>query len=90
MPWLGKAVRCGRWRIPLRRYLCVIRESFCWPASPVKVVHSHLVVTYTTKVVNPSGNRLATPDIVIVPTVSQVLAGTDPVLGPALSYRVPS
>jgi hypothetical protein len=48
--------------------------------------HSHLVVTYTTKVVNPSGNRLATPDIVIVPTVSQVLAGTDPVLGRALSY----
>jgi hypothetical protein len=52
--------------------------------------HSHLPVTYTTKVVHPPGNRLATPDIVIVPAVSQVLAGTDPVLDRALSYRVPS
>ena len=52
--------------------------------------HSHLPVIYTTNVANPSGNRLATPDIVIVPTVSQVLAGTDPVLDRALSYRVRS
>jgi hypothetical protein len=49
--------------------------------------HSHLEVTYTTKVVNPAGTRLATPDIVITPTVSQVLAGTDPVLDRALGYR---
>ena len=52
--------------------------------------HSHLPAIYTTKVVHPSGNRLATPDIVVTPTVSQVLAGTDPVLDRALSYRVPS
>jgi hypothetical protein len=49
-----------------------------------------LRVLYTTKVANPSGNKLATPDIVVTPTVSQVLAGTDPVLDRALSYRVPS
>jgi len=48
--------------------------------------HSHLGVVYTTKVLNRSGNRLATPDIVIAPTLSQVLAGADPVLSRALSY----
>ena len=52
--------------------------------------HSHLEVTYTTKVVHPPGNRLATPDIVITPTISQVLAGADPVLDRALSYPLPS
>ena len=31
-PWLAKAVRCGRRRIPLRRYLCVTRGSFCGTA----------------------------------------------------------
>jgi hypothetical protein len=41
---------------------------------------------YTTKVLNRSGNRLATPDIVIAPALSQVLAGADPVLSRALSY----
>jgi hypothetical protein len=48
--------------------------------------HSHLDVVYTTKVLNRSGNRLATPDIVIAPALSQVLAGADPVLSRALSY----
>jgi hypothetical protein len=48
--------------------------------------HSGLHITYTTKVANPSGNRLATPDIVLAPTLRQVLAGADPVLGRALSY----
>ena len=52
--------------------------------------HSHLEVAYTTKVANPSGNRLATPDIVITPTISQVMAGADPVLDRALSYPLPS
>ena len=52
--------------------------------------HSHLVVTYTTRVVNPPGNRLATPDIVITPTIGQLLAGADPVLDRALSYPLPS
>lgn len=42
------------------------------------------------RAMDPPGNRLATPDIVIVPAVSQVLAGTDPVPDRALSYRVPS
>ncbi len=45
--------------------------------------HSHLEVAYTTKVANPS-------DIVITPTISQVMAGADPVLDRALSYPLPS
>jgi hypothetical protein len=52
--------------------------------------HSHLAVTYTTKVLNAATARLAPPDIVITPTISQVLAGTDPVLDRALSYPLPS
>jgi hypothetical protein len=55
-----------------------------------RLPHSHLQVVYTTKVANPPGNRLATPDIVITPTISQVLAGTDPVLDRAFSYPLPS
>jgi len=48
--------------------------------------HSHLQVQYTTAVINGGRIRYATPDIVIAPTISQVLAGTDPVLDRALSY----
>jgi hypothetical protein len=48
---------------------------------------SGLVVEYTSKVTNPSGTPLGLPDIVIKPTLAQVLAGDDPVLAAALSYR---
>ena len=48
--------------------------------------HSHLLVQYTTAVINGARLRFATPDIVIPITISQVLAGTDPVLDRALSY----
>jgi hypothetical protein len=37
-------------------------------------------------VINGGRIRYGTPDIVIAPTISQVLAGTDPVLGRAFSY----
>jgi len=43
-------------------------------------------VAYTTGIVNASGPRLVVPDIVISPTLRQVLAGQDPVLAEALSY----
>jgi hypothetical protein len=35
---------------------------------------------------NASGTRQGIPDIVISPTLRQVLAGQDPVLAEALSY----
>jgi hypothetical protein len=48
--------------------------------------NSKLQVIYTTKVVNPGARPLAAPDLVITPTIRQVLAGQDPVLAAALSY----
>jgi C-terminal processing protease CtpA/Prc len=48
--------------------------------------HSHLQVQYTTAVINSGRIRYGTPDIVITPTISQVLVGTDPVLDRAFSY----
>jgi hypothetical protein len=51
-----------------------------------RLPNSGIVVMYTTKVVNGGRRRLATPDVVIGPTVAQVVAGTDPVLAAALSY----
>jgi hypothetical protein len=48
---------------------------------------SGIVVVYTTKIVNDAGRALATPDLVVGPTIRQVLAGIDPVLDAALSYR---
>ncbi|GEM_PF-3110825 len=50
---------------------------------------SGIQVMYTTKVVNPGGKPLGSPDIVIAPTLRQVLAGDDPVLAAALSYGRP-
>jgi hypothetical protein len=46
-----------------------------------------LVVRYTTAVVNPSGQSLGSPDVVVAPTVRDWLTGTDPVLAAALDYR---
>jgi len=48
---------------------------------------SGLVVQYTSAVVNQSGTPLGLPDIVVKPTLAQTLAGDDPVLAAALSYR---
>jgi hypothetical protein len=46
-----------------------------------------LVVQYTTTQVNVTGTRMGLPDVTITPTLAQVLAGDDPVLTAALSYR---
>jgi hypothetical protein len=51
--------------------------------------HSGLTVIYTTKVVNDPRRRLAAPDIVVAPTIRQVLTGVDPVLDTALNYDLP-
>ena len=48
--------------------------------------NSGITVTYTTKVVNAPHRRLAAPDIVVAPTIRQVLTGADPVLDTALNY----
>ena len=42
-----------------------------------------------TKVVNDPRRKLAAPDIVVAPTIRQVLTGADPVLGTALNYDLP-
>jgi hypothetical protein len=42
---------------------------------------------YTSATVNPSGTLLGTPDVVVEPTLAQILAGDDPVLAAALSYQ---
>ena len=42
--------------------------------------NSGITVLYTTKIVNDPRSRLAAPDIVVVPTIRQVLTGADPVL----------
>lgn len=47
---------------------------------------SDITVVYTGGVVNATGAAEGTPDIVIAPTLRQVLAGQDPVLGAALGY----
>jgi hypothetical protein len=51
---------------------------------------SGLAVQYTTAIVNRSRHPLGVPDIVIAPTLRQVLASDDPVLAAALSYRSPA
>jgi hypothetical protein len=65
------------------------------PADPIdeygnentlRLPHSGIVVIYTTKIVNESRRKLATPDLTVAPTIAQVLAGADPVLAAALSY----
>jgi hypothetical protein len=55
-------------------------NSFGLPASG-------LAVQYTTKLLNPSRSPSGIPSIKIAPTLHQVLAGDDPVLAGALSYR---
>jgi hypothetical protein len=48
---------------------------------------SGLVVVYTSAAINQSGRLWGLPDIVVKPTLAQTLAGDDPVLAAALSYR---
>jgi hypothetical protein len=47
---------------------------------------SNIVIQYTTSIVNSTGTKMGMPDITVAPTLSQVLAGEDPVLATALSY----
>jgi hypothetical protein len=47
--------------------------------------YSHLTIQYTTKIVNPAKKHHGAPDIVVAPTLQQVMNGTDPVLQRALS-----
>ena len=51
-----------------------------------RLPHSGLTLQYTTKIVHPALTTYGTPDVVVAPTLRQVLAGTDPVLQRALSY----
>jgi len=44
-----------------------------------------ITITYTTKVVNPSKATLASPDVVVAPSLQQILTGRDPVLQAALA-----
>ena len=51
--------------------------------------NSGITVMYTTKIVNDPRRKLAVPDIVVIPTIRQVLTGADPVLDTALNYHLP-
>ncbi len=50
---------------------------------------SGITIQYTRAIINSTGLPEGTPDIVISPTLRQVLAGEDPVLAEALSYARP-
>ncbi len=52
----------------------------------LRLPHFGLEVTYTTAVVNPTQTLLGIPDVVIAPTLHDVLTGYDPVLAAALRY----
>ncbi len=47
---------------------------------------SALAIEYTTAAVNTTGTLWGIPDVTVAPTISQVLAGDDPVLAMAVSY----
>jgi hypothetical protein len=66
------------------------------PADPIgeygndlafQLPYSHLTITYTRTIINSVSTPAGIPDIRIAPTLRQVLAGADPVLAAALSYR---
>ena len=52
----------------------------------LKLPGSDITIVYTSGVVNATGAVQGTPDIVIAPTLRQVLSGQDPVLAAALGY----
>jgi hypothetical protein len=56
----------------------------------LRLPHARFAISYTTAVVNPSGQPQGAPDIVIRPTLRQVLEGIDPVLDRALRYGLPA
>jgi hypothetical protein len=66
------------------------------PADPIdnwgndqtfRLPRSGLIIQYTTAAINGTGTPWGIPDVVIKPTLAQLLAGHDPVLAAALSYR---
>ncbi len=66
------------------------------PADPIdrwgneqtfQLPRSGLVIQYTTAAVDGAGSRWGIPDVVIKPTLAQIMAGDDPVLAAALGYR---
>jgi hypothetical protein len=52
-----------------------------------RLPRSGLVIQYTTITVDGARRRWGIPDVVIRPTLAQILAGDDPVLEAALSYQ---
>lgn len=52
----------------------------------LRLPHYGIDVSYTTAIVNPSLIRFGIPDVVIAPTLHDVLTGYDPVLAAALRY----
>ncbi len=52
----------------------------------LRLPHSGLMLQYTTKIINPSGRPFGAPNVVVAPTLRQVLDGSDPVLEAALTY----
>jgi hypothetical protein len=52
----------------------------------IELPQSNIAIQYTTSIVNSTGTKWGMPDITVAPTLSQVLAGEDPVLAKALSY----
>jgi hypothetical protein len=46
-----------------------------------------IVIQYTSATVNSGAAPLGIPDIVVKPTLAQILAGDDPVLAAALAYQ---
>jgi hypothetical protein len=51
---------------------------------------SGIVVQYTTSVVHRGGGKMGLPSLTVSPTIQQTLAGQDPVLANALSYKPPA
>jgi hypothetical protein len=65
------------------------------PADPIdqwgneqtfRLPRSGVLIQYTTATVNPTGTLWGIPNVVVKPTLAEILAGDDPVLTAALSY----
>ena len=52
----------------------------------LRLPHYGVLIQVTTTVINPAQTRYGIPDIVVAPTLSDWLAGHDPVLAKALAY----
>ena len=53
-----------------------------------RLPRSGLLIQYTTAVVNGTQIRWRIPDVVVQPSLAEVLAGDDPVLRTALSFPI--